>query len=304
MLPETAQFLRECGGVVLRSTSPRRYDWLVRHGDLVVTLPGVAVPRSQAQSLVARALALAAVDPDAVVSGPSAAALTWWPELVSDELIVTAHSTRFIRTSAKGYLFDRAQIPIDLVRQVGTLRVASPALSVLEMIPSHGGECVDEALRRGATSLTDIHAALDLTPNRPGNQVRRVILHDSRDEPWSGAERLAHRRLRSEGLSGWVANLPVAMTPSKLWPRTRAYLDLGFPEAMLGIEVDGATYHSTAAAQQDDRLRDVALSLLGWQIVRFPASAVGHPRWPRTVRALLDVRHAGLGGASGRRTQV
>lgn len=107
--------------------------------------------------------------------------------------------------------------------------------------------------------------ALRLWPHRPGNVLRARLLRDSRDEPWSPAERRAHRLFRGRRIP-FVANHPVR-TPSGLF-----YLDMALPELLLGFEIDGRAYHADQFVQ--DRLRDAALAGLGWQVVRFPAVEV------------------------------
>jgi hypothetical protein len=54
-----------------------------------------------------------------------------------------------------------------------------------------------------------MYEALRLTPHRAGNGERLRLLIDSRNEPWSAAERLSHRLLRAAGIKDWQANMPV-----------------------------------------------------------------------------------------------
>jgi hypothetical protein len=74
---------------------------------------------------------------------------------------------------------------------------------------SHGGDAIDEALRARATTLQDLHCALQLTCARIGNAARRRLLVDSKDEPWSAGERKFHRLLRDAGITAWKANQPL-----------------------------------------------------------------------------------------------
>lgn len=50
--------------------------------------------------------------------------------------------------------------------------------------------------------------------------------------------------------------------------------DFAFPDAMLVIEVDGATYHATPEKQDDDMLREVFIIKQGWRVMRFTAAQV------------------------------
>jgi very-short-patch-repair endonuclease len=83
-----------------------------------------------------------------------------------------------------------------------------------------------------------------------------------RDEPWSEAERRAHRLLREAGLAGWVTNHPVHIAGA------RYYLDIAFPGVMLAIEIDGRV-HDRYDAFEYDRARQNDLVLQGWRVLRF-----------------------------------
>lgn len=98
---------------------------------------------------------------------------------------------------------------------------------------------------------------------RLGNPLRRRLLLDSRDEPWSAAERLAHRLLREAKITGWNGNLAV---------RCRGhlyYLDIAFEGSRLVIEIDGRLHEDDPAIFENDRLRQNDLAVSGWQVLRF-----------------------------------
>lgn len=103
----------------------------------------------------------------------------------------------------------RESIVPSLVRQVAGCRVTVPALTALDLALDVGGQAIDRVLRLRRASLDDMAEALRLTNGRSGNAERRQLLLDSRDEPWSEAEREGHRLLRSAGIVGWRGNLPV-----------------------------------------------------------------------------------------------
>jgi very-short-patch-repair endonuclease len=44
---------------------------------------------------------------------------------------------------------------------------------------------------------------------------------------------------------------------------------VAFPKAKLGIEVDGFAFHSSSEDFQHDRVRQNAIVLRGWQVLRF-----------------------------------
>jgi hypothetical protein len=62
----------------------------------------------------------------------------------------------------------------------------------LDLCDVMGGDAIDQALRTRASTLAQLHRALELTGGRKGNRTKRQLLLDSRAEPWSKAERLLH----------------------------------------------------------------------------------------------------------------
>lgn len=237
-------------------------------GNLVRLLPGVYCPVGARESVHVRVAAVAAADPDAVITHRAAAALDWWDSLP----VPTVTATRRSRVRRQqGYRWARRTIPPELIRDAGGIRRTTPALTVLDLIPELGGQVVDEALRRGVVTLADLWHALELTPNRRGNKYRRLVLTDSRDEPWSEAERELHRVLRSLPLpERFRTNLRV-----QLHGRV-AYLDAALPGLLLGIEVDGYEFHGTRERFEGDRRRDLELEAAGWHIVRISAAMILH----------------------------
>lgn len=163
--------------------------------------------------------------------------------------------------------------------------VTSPALSVLDVIPELGGRVIDEALRRRVVSLADLHEALADTPGRRGNTLRARLLHDSRDEPWSEAERGLHRVLRTLRLPERFESNYLVVGRGQ-----RHYLDAALPVLRLAFEVDGFEFHGDRVAFERDRRRDVALARLGWRVVRFSAAHVlNEPAEVRT--AIAEIVH-------------
>lgn len=207
------------------------------------------------------------IHPDAVVTGAAAAFLTWWPQVPVDAVTATRSGTS---PTSPGYVWEERSLDGDLLTSVGPVMVAGPALCVLDLIPAHGGAVIDEALRRRAATLGQMWEALEKTPGRAGNQLRRRLLDDSRDQPWSEAERDLHRIYRDADLAwDYRTNYPVRLGGGRL-----VYLDLALPELGLGIEADGWAFHGSRAAFESDRDRDAALLAHGWMVVRFSAAAL------------------------------
>ena len=116
------------------------------------------------------------------------------------------------------------------------LRCTAPALTALDLIDYFGGEAIDVLLRGRQATLLHLHEALAATTYRRSNEQRRQIVLESRENPWSPPERLAHRLLRDAGITGWVGNLRVVV-------RGHAYsVDIGFPEINLAVESTGVSF--------------------------------------------------------------
>jgi very-short-patch-repair endonuclease len=259
---EIEQILRH-EGIVSRRRHPevessRRL--LTRRGELVRVLPGVFAPTATATTVRTRIVALMAYDPDAILTEAAAASVSFWPDIKVDTVTC---AVRHRREAQSGYCFTRRSIPPELVVERMGLRFTSTALTALDLCNSIGGDAIDHALRRRRTTLTDLRRAMELTADRVGNPVRRQLLLDSRDEPWSAAERLLHQLLRGAGITGWKANRAIVVEGSNYYP------DALFHRVRLIIEVDGRKFHSEPEVFESDRWRQNLLVLDGWCVLRF-----------------------------------
>ena len=287
------QTIARTGGAISRRAVPElatQIDWAIRKGELVRVLKGIYAPASQADSLRTRTLALSLADPDAVVCSRAAAALHGWLPACDDQPVQAASA---VLHPGSWLTVCRRTIPREFTRRVSGVRFTSRALTAVDLIPDCGADIVDEALRRHV-KLDELRAALAATPKRPGNKLRQDILADSRDQPWSAAERCGHQALRAAGVRGWVANYPV-ITASDGPPL--AILDIAFIRLRLGLEIDGAEAHLNQSAFCRDRARDEQLALLGWQINRFTARRVlaDPPGFATAVATIVKVRSRMLG---------
>jgi len=99
-----------------------------------------------------------------------------------------------------------------------------------------------------------------------GNAERERHSLDSRGEPWSAAERLAHRILRAAGITGWTANHQVTAKFGLMV--SRYYLDIAFPQIWLAIEIDGNAWHGNDEQLRHDRYRQNDLTGAGWTVLQ------------------------------------
>lgn len=234
--------------------------WLVRRGDLHAVLPGVYALGASADKFETRIQALMAWDPNAVLVKEAAARASFWPTI---RVPLIGCALAHHRRPQRGFQSTRRQVPAELIVSRASLRYTSPALTALDLCESLGGDTIDEALRARATTLQHLHRALELTSARVGNAERRRLLMDSKDEPWSAAERKFHRLLRAAGITAWKANWPF-MLGSSLF-----FIDVVFRGVKLAIEIDGRLYHSGREVFEIDRWRQNLLIIDGWCVLRF-----------------------------------
>lgn len=234
--------------------------WAESRGDVVRLLPGVYCATADAEDLRVRAAVLFAKHPDAVLTGRLAASLSWWPEL---EATTVSAAIPILRGPVPGFDLEHRRVDPDLVVERDGVRVTIPELTVLDLIPELGGAVIDEALRRRVVSVASLERTLAMTPGRRDNPLRRQLVIDSRDEPWSAFERLAHRALREAGITGWQANRRLELGDRVVYP------DVVFPAQRLILEFDSWEHHRDFATFVADRQRDVVLQLAGWRVLRF-----------------------------------
>ena len=115
--------------------------------------------------------------------------------------------------------------------------------------------------RTKARGVADLKAYLDFAINGPRVLAKQAL--PTGREPDSPFEVAVIKTLRDHG---WEVHPQVGVSGYRL--------DLGVvnPYArgryLLGVECDGATYHSAASARDRDRLRQMILEGLGWNIHR------------------------------------
>jgi very-short-patch-repair endonuclease len=275
-------------GVVGRSRHPEligALDWLVQTGRIIVVLPGIyARPTTDTDPRV-KIRAAALLDPDAVLTHRAAAFWSFWPEL---RVTTVEAALPRKRAPASGFSFRRRRIPPELVRHREGISLTDPALTALDLVPELGGDAIDQALRVRATTLADLHRALDLTPKRRGNHERLQMLHDSRDRPWAKSERLLHQLLRGAGLTGWQTNAPI------LLPEGRVFVDAVFAAHRVVIEVDGWEFHGRRPKDFDDTMRrHTALEAAGWRVLHVTwTHLVEEPDW--VLAKILETLQPGM----------
>lgn len=195
----------------------------------------------------------------ATASGVAAA---WWLDLTkfAPEVIevtvprVSNHSRR------SGVRVRRRDLMAAEVIERRGLRVTALPLTVVEAAVRRGGgsKLMDGALQRHVDLPALWKAHLDNT-GRHGSPAARRLLQAASDGTRSEAERLFGRLLDRAGITGWKANYPVAGYE----------VDFAFVGPKVAVEIDGLAFHSTADDFHRDRKRQNAITLAGWQVLRF-----------------------------------
>lgn len=291
--------MRRSGGIIVGRHHPH-----LRHAIRVARERGLLRPilrgiyaAGDSDDFVVSCTALFAADPDAVLTGRSAAIALGWVPPRSGEVVQAA--SRRLQGHHPGFRLSRRHLDPDVVTVRGGVRCTSAELTALDLARAGDPAPISDVLRRGAT-VEGMGATLDRTRSRRGNHRLRRWLHEARDAPFSPAELAAHRALRAGSTLSWKANLVVALPHG---PGRRAILDLALPGLGLAIEVDGYTHHAPHAAFHHDRARDLALARLGWQVVRVSAQWVldSPEEFVATVEDLAEQRAALLSIPADRR---
>ena len=195
----------------------------------------------------------------AAASGLAAA---WWHSLTTfapHVVEVTVPRNSHGRSRAGCRVRRRDLTGTDVVERRG-LRVTALPLTVIEAAVRRGGgpALMDVALQRH-TDLSHLWTAHLRTKGRHGSPAARRLLQAAEGGAKSEAERLFKRLLTKAGISGWKANQRVAGYE----------VDFLFGEAKLAVEIDGFAFHSASDDFQHDRIKQNAIALAGFQVLRF-----------------------------------
>ncbi|WP_197375484.1 type IV toxin-antitoxin system AbiEi family antitoxin domain-containing protein [Mycolicibacterium baixiangningiae] len=235
-------------------------DRRVRSGRWLRCSPGVFFADDRPFTDAARVRAAVwAFGPRATASGLAAA---WWhdvtrfaPEIV--EVTVPRVSNHPRRPGIR--VRRRDLDPHDIAERNG-LRVTALPLTVVEAAVRRGGgaKLLDTALQRHV-ELAQLWRAHLRNKGRHGSPAARRLLRAAQNGARSEAERLLVKLLREAGLTGWKTNYPVGGYK----------VDVAFLHPKVAIEVDGWAFHTDSEVFQIDRQRQNAISLLGWNVLRF-----------------------------------
>jgi hypothetical protein len=158
--------------------------------------------------------------------------------------------------------------------------ITTPARTLIDLAATLKGRPLEQALDRADQLCLIDFADLSPRPGRPGSPALQAVLSSYR--PTVTRSEMEERFLAlcdDHGVPRPEANTRIEGIE----------VDFVWRDARLIVEVDGYRYHRSPSAFEDDRERDVVLSLAGWRVLRFTWNQVtGRPAWvARAVRLAL-----------------
>jgi very-short-patch-repair endonuclease len=222
---------------------------------------------------------------DTALASHRAAAQLWELEGINDGIIeISAKAGRRIRgavTHRRGSRDDPHAVLVSAVPTTGVERTLIDLAAVVG--PHRTGIALDDALRRGRTSLRDLHTEIAKYRNRAGLRTLRRLLTE-RDPSFERAESALEsaflRLIGRHDLPNPIAQFTVRGPDDR-----KARLDFAYPSVLLGVELDGYRWHSGMERWKNDLRRENHLKLMGWTVLRFTWEDV-HDR-PESVSAQL-----------------
>ncbi|WP_425310267.1 hypothetical protein AADG42_16490 [Ammonicoccus fulvus] len=280
--------LHQQQGVISYNSCPHELFGVLRRmaqaGDLASVLPGIFAPADQVAEPLTRMRAAALRDPNVVFTDLTAAHLLWDVPIQGP----ISASGRLSSNRPRFRFSERAVDPAWVIER-GGFRCTNHALTAVDLIPTEGGTYVDRVLRdafsEGALALEQMWAAFEAHPHRPGNIARTQILSDSRDRPWSEAERRVHRQLREAHIEGWKTNYEVVATSGR-----RMFIDVALPELEIALEVDGFGAHSAPDVFHTDRARQNDLVVDLWTVLRVTWDMIESESWLHWLETAISAR--------------
>ncbi|WP_422742370.1 endonuclease domain-containing protein [Mycobacterium sp. WMMD1722] len=218
----------------------------------------------------------------AVLVGSSAAALLGTRWLPPDG---PAEIARVRTPSPPGITVHSGVISDDELRCAGPMRHTTASRTAYDLGRRLRGDeaiiRVDAILNATRCSVEDVQSTAARYPGARGIRRLRATL----DLVDPGAESPQETRLRLVLIRGGLPR-PVTQIPvMNEWGRVVRRIDMGWPEAMVGVEYDGEQHFVNA----DDYARDIDrlefLAEKGWQIVRVSAAQLRYRRGEIVTRA-------------------
>lgn len=197
-----------------------------------------------------------------VADGASA---LWWHGLVDDPPLPWTVSVPRRRRGSGRFVAplevhrrDLLDADVEVLRGV---RVTRRPLTLLDAVPLRpdGTTLLDRALQSGDATVCGLREALDRNAGRAGMAEARRIVEVVESDTESEAERRFADLMTTEGISGWLTQLPIG--------RYRA--DFAWLAEKLVVEVDGWAFHKDSVRFQSDHDKRNAFARLGFTVLAF-----------------------------------
>lgn len=260
----------------LSGLSARQIQYRVEKKALRAVLPGVYTYDDDIESFLVRATALSIRYPEGFLSGAAAARYWEMRRGMPDHLEFTIPASRRpYRAEFAQFRYTSSIHEEDAFSFVDGLRVGSPVRTVFDAAGRLDTFGLRSMIQAGLDKGLFDQASLDeagtrlCTRGRRGSRVFRFVMEAAADSApvQSEAELILLDALRAAGLD------PVPQCPVRLINGATVHLDAGFPEVLLGVEVDGPT-HDDPIAVHRDKNRDFLVAPRGWQVLRPTADQV------------------------------
>jgi Transcriptional regulator, AbiEi antitoxin/Protein of unknown function (DUF559) len=180
-------------------------------------------------------------------------------------------------------------LPDDEVTTLRGLPITTPARTLLDLAAAGLREralasALDQAEQLRLIDFAQLHALLARYPRRPGTRLLNAQLEryggpvDTRSE----LERLVYELCDVHGLPRPLVNTSIE----------GSVRDFYWPDRGLVVEADSYRWHRSPSALNDDRERDVELTLAGYRVLRFTYEQVTRrPRYViQALRSALGAR--------------
>lgn len=224
----------------------------VRSGEWIRHAKGVYQSAGHRRTHVTRfRVAMFSLGEDAVAHGCSAA---WWlglTDVAPSKHAITVPLTR--STGRPGITVRRRTLAGEDITTIRGVRTTDIPLTVLEVGDS---VLMDQSLQKHI-SMDDLEAAYARNRNCAGARRAKQLLDVARTGGRSEAERLTHRILKP--IKGWRPQVTV----------DGRFLDIGFAELKIGVEIDGWRWHKDSRRNNLDLRRHNSIVLAGWTILRY-----------------------------------
>lgn len=191
------------------------------------------------------------------------------------------------RRKRRGIVLHQADLIRTDIRQVGSIPVTAPNRTVVDLaasLPERGLEAaLDDTIQIGLTTIPSIDSYIadrNLGHN-PGVKTLRKLLDDrAKGAMHKELERMFRRKLKAAGFP----------EPRRQFPLDGYKIDFVYLDQMVAIELDGLGGHFSAEQFRENKRRDNAIVLAGFDLFHFSWEDV-NDRWPNveyTLRQALE----------------